>query len=812
MEQLRSDLTHALRRLARAPGYTLVAILTLALGIGANTAMFSLVKTVILRPLPYGDPDRLAIPWATHERGETTWLSGPELADYASETSTFESVASYTGSAANLTGGVEPQRVAVGEVTPNLFHTLRANALVGRTFAASDSASVIKDEVVLTHQLWMQRFGGMPDVIGSTIQLNGQARTIIGVMPASFKLPLDYTDERPSELFVPLDMTPYSTADEWGDHSFIGVMRLREGVSNARAVATMRVLEGRWVRDGHWDAHLAMPRDAVPVATLVLGDVRSAMWILLGAVAAILLIACANVANLSLARADERVREVAVRTALGASQSRIVRQLFTESFVVSLAGASLGVGLATLAMRLVVALHPAGIPRVDDLHIDGAVLAVTFALTVATAVLFGSAPAIELSRPNLNSALKEGGRGTVGRGRQRFRDALAASQVAFSIILLVGAALLVRSFVELRRVNLGFNPVSALTFRTVLPQASYDSSAKVVGFYENFRARLAELPGVRVVGATRILPLTGTIGDWSITVEGRDPAPGDNPNGDWQVVTPGYFEAMGMTLVKGRFFTNGDNANAPIVAVVNQPMADKYWNGDAIGKRFRIGSTKPQWITIVGVAKQVKHNAVTEGARTEMYVPHAQWGAAGANTPRGLTFVVRTAGDPMAVLGYVRTTLRQLDPNLPLADIHTLQSVADDALSQARFTTMLLALFAALALTLAAIGIYGVIALLVARRRGEIGIRMALGARPSRILAMVVQRGLVMTGAGVAVGLIGALLLVRVLTSLLYGVTPLDPITFAIAPTILAIVALVACVVPARRAAAVDPVVALKSD
>ena len=813
MDRLLPDLAHSFRRLARAPGFAAIAVLTLALGIGANTAIFSLVKAVLLQPLPYGDPDRLVMIWGNRDKGETTWIAGPEILTYAGQTATFEQVGAYTSTAANLTGGQEPERVIAAAVTPNLFHALGVAPLAGRAFSATDEATTIADQVILAHGLWLRRFGAKRDVIGQTIQVNGRAHTVIGVMPAAFKLPLDFNEARPSEMWVPLDL--HSEAwSSWGDHSLLGVARLRPNLSPAQVTATMQKVEIQWVADGHWNNKNLAGRSAVPLTDLVIGDIRYALWVLLGAVGVILLIACANVANLMLARSDDRHREIAVRAALGASRTRIVRQLLTESLLLSLIGGTLGVAIAFGGTRVLVAAHPAGIPRIDEVGLDALVLLFSFLLTVATGVVFGLAPALELSRPDLSKSLREGGRsGTVGKARQSFRDSLAVAQMAFSVILLIGAVLLVRSFLELRRIDLGFKRDHALTVRTNVSPASYANAGDVIGFYRTMRQRMSELPGVRAVGATRLLPLTGTIGDWSITLEGRPRVPGENPNGDWQVVTPGYFESMGMRLVRGRFFTDADNESAPIAGIINETMAKRYWpNEDAVGKRFHIGTAEQPWITIVGILGQVRHNAVTESPRAEMYVPHAQWAAAGASPPRGMTFVIRTSDDPLAVLGYVRQLVRSTDPNLPLAEVRTLQRVADDSLSQARFTTLLLALFAALALTLATIGIYGVLSLIVTRRRQEIGIRIALGARPASILNMVVKRGMVLAGLGVGIGLVGALALTGVLTSLLYGVTRFDPVTFSVVPALLAAVALLACAIPAGRAASVDPVTALREE
>jgi putative ABC transport system permease protein len=754
--------------------------------------------------------------WGSRDKGETTWIAGPEILSYAAEASAFEHVAAYYGSAANLTGGQEPERVITALVTPNLFQALGVRAQIGRTFIANDSAAAIADQVVLGHGLWQRRFGGQPDIIGRSIQVNGRSRIVIGVMPESFKLPLDFSNERPSELWAPTDLRSPQW-QSWGDHSLIGFARLRPDVSVARATSEMNSVEERWVRDGHWTRRMGESlsgRNAIPMKELVLGDVRYALWVLLGSAGVILLIACANVANLLLARSDERHREIAVRTALGASRTRIVQQLLTESVLLSLIGGALGVALAFGGLRALLTLHPAGIPRVDQIGLDVVVLGFTLLLTIVTGVVFGLAPALELSRPDLNRSLKEGGRtGTVGRASQRFRDSLAVAQMGLSVVLLIGAMLLIRSFGQLRHIDLGFSRDNALTLRTSLPLSSYPNDTVVIGFYRTLLQRIREQPGVRSAGATRLLPLTGTIGDWSITLEGRVRVPGENPNGDWQVVTPGYLETMGMKRVDGRFFTEADNEGSPLVAVINETMAKRYWpSEDAIGKRFHLGTNEQPWITIVGIVGQVRHNAVTETPRAEMYVPHAQWLAAGASAPRGMTFVIKTTGDPLAALDYTRRTIRSLDPNLPIADVRTLDSITDDSLSQARFTTVLLALFATLALTLATIGIYGVISLLVTRRRQEIGIRIALGARPGSILSMVMRRGVTLAAIGVVLGLVAALGLTRVLTSLLYGVTPFDAMTFALVPALLAAVALIACLIPAGRAATVDPVVALREE
>ncbi len=812
MDRLLSDVTHAWRRLAHAPAFALLALSTLALGIGANTAIFSIVKSVLLQPLPYSDPTRVVMIWRPSVRGATTWISASEVQSYAQEVRPFAELAAYTKSAAILTGGAEPERVVTAEVTPNLFHTLGVSAFRGRVFLGSDAPpGGAPNAVMLSYGLWRRRFGGDERVVGQTITVNGRAWTVVGVLPASFQLPLEFDETRATELWTPLSLENPDLVG-WGNRSLLGVARSRPSASAAQATLSMRAVEDGWVRQGFVRDADGLHRRAVPAQDLVVGNIRYALFVLVGAVGVILLIACANVANLILARSDERHREIALRAALGGSRARLVRQLLTESVLLALIGGALGTLLAYAGTKLLVALHPPGVPRIGDVGIDVGVFVFTLLLAVATGVLFGIAPALELSRPDLARSLKEGGRtGTVRRARQRFRDSLAVAQMAFSVTLLIGATLLLRSFGELRRINLGFDSRDALTFRLGLPETSYPKSGNVIDFYRTLAERLAQVPGVRAVGASRLLPLTGTIGDWSITVEGHDRAPGENPNADWQVVTPGYFESMGLSVVRGRSFTNADGEHAPLVAVVNETMAARYWPGEnALGRSFHLSSMKQPWVRIVGIVRQVRHNAVVEGPRAEMYIPHAQFEAAGGSTMRGLAFVVRAAGDPLALVGPVRAVVHSFDPNLPVAQVRTLQSIVDDALSAPHFTTMLLGLFAALALTLATIGIYGVMSLLVTRRRQEIGIRMVLGARRRSVVQMVVGRGMVLAALGVTIGLIGAAWTTRALAGLLYGVTRFDPLTFATAPLVLVTVTLLACLLPALRAAALDPAIALR--
>lgn len=786
--------------------------MTLALGIGANTAAYSLMRAVVVKPLPYNDASTLVMLWQGEPGTGTTWMAVPEVQSYRQQVKAFASVDSWTTSSANLTGGGDPERLVATAVTPGLFRTLGVAPVQGSEFRTLADGDPAPAEVILSHQLWQRRFGGSDSVVGTSVIVNGTARTVVGVMPAGFALPVEFGESRPTELWTPFSFAGAGMA--WGDHSYVTAARLADGATPERATAEMRVAEEGWRRDGFIHAMRTFDHAAVPMTRFVLGDARKVLAVVMGAVVLILIIACANVANLSLARADERLRDTAVRTALGASRAQLVRQMVTESLLLSGAGALVGALLASVALRALVAANPTGIPRIGDVRVDAVVLGVAALLAIVTGLVVGAWPAIAASRVNLAHAITDGGRAsTVGASRMRFRDALTVVQTAGAVVLLVGAMLLVRSLDQMTRVDLGFRSDSVLTAQVALPSSSYAGTDEVVGFFDRAVARVRELPGVTAAGATRLLPLTGTIGDWSITVEGKVRDPAENPNGDWQVVTPGYFEAMGAGLMRGRFFTTDDDANAPIVAVITEAMAAKYWPGeDALGRRFHLGSSERPWITIVGIVRPVRHNEVTESARTEMYVPHAQWPVAGGAVRRAMTFVVRGSRDNASMSSALRGVIREMDPSLPVSEMQTLQAVADNALARPRLSAILVTVFAAVALAVAATGLYGVIALLVSRRRQEIGVRIALGAQTGTILTMVLRRGVQLAAIGVVTGMVGSFWVTRVLQGMLYGVTTLDPVTYAVVPLILFTIAILACLVPARRAAALDPLVALRED
>jgi predicted permease len=815
MDRLSQNLRHAIARLMRDRAFAVVAILTLALGIGANTAVFSLVKAALMSPLPYGDADRLVAIWGP-DRAEQTHLSRREVVTYSQEAQSFAAVAGYQEYDASFTGGQEPELVRGGSATPNLFEVTRTPAMLGRIFTAADTAGGSSNVIVISHGLWQRRFGGDRAIVGQTVQVNGIARTVIGVMPASFRLPNDYSSLRPTEAWIPEVVNP-ANLGAWGSRSYSGLARLKDDVAPVAASSELPLVAARWVKAGFVRAQPdgslgGLARRVIPAQEFVTGGVRTTLWILFGSVGFVLLIACANVANLQLARADVRRREVAVRTALGAGRGQIVAQLLTESVLLAAAGAAAGIVVAWAGLQIVLTLRPANLPRLDETALDAGVLAFTAVLGVVTGVLFGLLPALQLSRPDVTGVLKDGGRsGTAGRSRQLARRGLVVLQLASSVVLALAAGLLIRSLVQLNAIDLGFNPANVLTAQVQVPATDYPQNADIVRFHRQVVEGVAQIPGVRAAGSVRVLPLARTIGDWSIKIEGRPYVPEENPNGDYQAVTPGYFAAMGLTLVRGRFLSDADREGTMPAVVINDTMAARYWPGqDAVGRQFMMGTDDKPWLTIVGIVGTVRHNAVVEAPRNEMYVAHAQLPEHIRSAPRGMTLVAKTAGNPLAIAGQVRDVVRAIDRNLPVSGVRTMEDVTAAALSQPRFVTFLLALFAGTALALAAIGIYGTISLLVAERTPEMGIRLALGADRPAILKLVLGQGMLLTVVGLVLGLAGAAALTRTLSGLVYGVGTLDPLTFAAVPALLAMVALIACFLPARRAASVDPITTLR--
>lgn len=819
MESVLHDLRTGLRTLAARPGFTAAAVLTLALGIGGTTAIFTVVRGVLLRPLSYAAPDRIVQLWNpwTNEPGAgpgRSALSPFDIIDARDAVGSFERIAAYApASGANLTGSDTPERVTLTRATADLFGVLGADALIGRTFTVDEDAPGGGDVVVLSHGLWQRRFGGDPAVLASVVRLDGAAHRVVGVMPPSFRMPADLGGGAATEVWKPLGLDRQDP--DPGNHWLHALARLRPDATLAGANTELAALTERWIEEGIKIRDLP-PYYAVDVESELFGSIRPALFVLFGAVAFVLLIACVNVANLLTIRADERRVEMALRAALGAGRGRLVSQVLTESVVLALLGAGVGLIFAWVGVAALSALEPANIPRVAEVAIDPAVLAFTLALALGTALAFGALPAVQAARADLAGGLRSHTRTTTaGRGRQRFRSALGVSEIALSAVLLIGAGLMIRTVGELVRVDLGFRPDDVLSFTVSLPAADYPTPEDRVRFHGVLTERLAALPGVRAAGAARTLPLTGRLGGGSIEMErAAPPRPGEGmPNARWQVVSPGYFTAMGYTRTAGRFVEPTDRAGGLPVVVVNETAAKLYWPSEqAVGQRVRTTNEGVPWFTVVGVVRDVRHSGIVDQPSPTLYFPLDQMPLTRTFTPTAMSFALGTTADPRALVGAVREAIHSLDGAVPISEVRPMGAVVDDALAQPRFTMQLLSIFAAVALILALVGIYGLLSYMVTQRWREIGIRIALGAPSTAVLWLVVGRGLRLAALGIAIGLTAALLLVRLLESLLYGVQPVDPLTFAVVPAIFSLVALGATYLPARRASSADPMLALRHE
>jgi putative ABC transport system permease protein len=810
LADLSHDAARGIRSLLKTPAFALAAVGTLALGIGANAAMFSVVDAVLLAPLPYARPAARVTIWSRWVGFDKTWVSDAEVLDYR-RLACFRQVAAWSGGQANLTGEGEPVRVGMAAVTPNAFATLGAEPLLGRGFAEGEDRPGADQVAVLGFGLWQSRFGADPGVVGRTIQVDGRPRTVVGVMAQRFRLPTDFGVDaaEPTELWLPLALDP----ENRGSHGLYAAAELAPGATLERANAELAALARNWTREGLYPAPMGFAPFALTVDQDVTGSVRPALLLLFGAVGFLLLIAAANVASLLLARAETRQREVAVRAALGASRGRLLRQMLAEGLALAVPGALAGLALAWAALRVLGATDATAIPRADQIRLDARVSGFALAVSVATTLLFSLAPALRALRVNLSETLREGSRATAGARRQRLRSLLVAGEVALSLVLLLGAGLMLRSLWAQQRVELGFRPENVLTARLALPEAGYAEPESVVAFYRSLLERVRALPGVRQAGLLRSLPLAAPIGDWGLTVEGFVPSPGTSAKGDWQVASDGALEALGERLLKGRAFTPQDAADGEQVALVNETMASTYWAGqDPLGRRFRMGPPERPWITVVGVVADVRHNGVTAPIKEKFYRPHAQFHRSTGFAPSNMNLVVRAEGDPRALAAPLRALVRELDPSLPLAGVRPMSEVVAGALATPRLAGWLLGLFALLALALSAIGLYGLLAYLVSRREAEIGIRIAIGAQQASVLWLVLGQALRLVGAGLALGVLASLALTRLIGGLLHGVTPHDPASFAAAPLALLAAAMLASYLPARRAARVDPSVALRAE
>jgi len=812
MESFLQDCRYAVRILARSPGFTLIAVLALALGIGANSAIFSIVNAVILKPLPYDKPEQLVQLWMRFTGigipNDQNWVSAPEFVDLQQNQS-LSHLAAISSNSFNINITGTPERIDSAVVSTSFFPLLGVQAQLGRVFLPEEGQPGREHVVLLSDGLWRRRFGADPAISGRKLVMNGQSYQVIGVLPRDFQLPLE------AEVWTPLvfladDLSPNSR----GNHQYQVIARIKPCLSLDQARADLDVVSQRII-----DQHRDYPYRqfnfrvlTIPLLEQQIGDIKTALWVLMSAVGLVLLIACANVANLLLVRASSREREIAVRQALGVSRWRLLRQLLTESAILGLLAGVIGLFLGYWALRLLTTLAATSFPRVMEAHMDLRVLAFTLLVSLATGLLFGLAPAFS-SRHVTHDALKEGGRGgTAGAGSQRLRGTLVVAEVALSLTLLVGAGLLIRSFLRLQDVDTGFRPEGVLTMRISLPSEKYAKIEQNRTFFRELLAQIRRLPGVDAAGGATGLPLSGAGWSGTTTLDSQAVQPQDaSPEADQRPVFPGYFEALAIPLVRGRYFEQRDNETGAPVAIIDETMANTYWpKEDPIGKRIKQGgrqSSQP-WRTIVGVVRHVRYRTLESPSRVEFYWPYDQ-----TSFPLGsMSLAIHTSSDPRSLAGVVQRQVQALDPDQPAYRIRTMAELMSESMARRRLSMFLLAIFAGVALALAAVGIYGIMSYSVAQRAHEVGIRMALGAGSMDVVRMVLGQSLGLTLAGILVGLLGSLALTNFLSSLLFNIKATDATTFLLVALILAVVALVASFVPAYRATTVDPVNALRQE
>jgi putative ABC transport system permease protein len=801
MSFLTHDLRHAARLLLQRPAFTIVAVLALGLGIGANTAIFSVVNAVLLRPLPFPEPDRLTVLYERELARDVRDETGAEtFEDWQAQARSFTALTAYRYWGFALTGAGEPAEITALRASANLFDLLGVQPALGRGFLPEEEQPGRDRVVVLSHGLWIERFGGDRDVVGRAVALDDVPHTIVGVMPPGFRFP----DDGDVGLWAPLAYKSFELRTR-NQRMFQVLGRLAPDVTLGQAQAEMDGVAAR-LADAYPRTNNGWGVAIVPAHEVATASSREPLVILLCAVGFVLLIACANVGNLFLARAADREREMAVRVALGAGRGRIVRQLLAESLLVAALGGAAGLVLALWGVDLVMALEPGHLPTWNVVRVDGTVLWFTSGLALATAVLAGLLPAFATAAHDLHGALKEGGKTTAGARRRRLRHTLVVAEVALAIVLLVGAGLLVRSLREVQSQDPGFRPDGLLAITIYLADNRYPEDHQQAQFFETLLERARRLPGVLAAGAVTTLPMSpmGIDHDMPVRIEGREPVPGD-PQADFRIASPGYFETMGIPVLRGREFAAQDRADAPRVGIVNEAFARRYLPGeDPVGQRIWYGGAPGTPIDIVGLVGEVRHRGLDSEPRPELHIPYAQLQYG------GMTVVLRTAGDPLALAEPVKREILAIDPGQTITEMRTVSELINGSLAQRRFNTVLLVAFAALALALAGIGIYGVISYTVSQRTQEIGVRMALGALQRDVLRDVVGRGVRLAAVGTLLGLAGALVVGRALRGMLYGVSAADPLTFVGVAAVLLAVAAVACLVPARRAARVDPMVALR--
>jgi putative ABC transport system permease protein len=809
MEMLLQDVRYAIRTLIKSRGFTAVAVFALALGIGANTAIFSVINAAMIRPLPFKDPDRLVMVWEHNRpRARTQNVVSPaNFLNWKDRNNVFEDMALFYDTRFNLTDVDDPEEIPAQSVTTNFFNLIGVSPALGRAFEPEDEQPGREAIVILSDGLWRRRFGGDPEITGKTIKLNGNVFTVIGVMPPDFHFFIkggSLTGNQP-ELWSPVI---FSAADRNPRGRYAtAVAKLKPNVTREQAQSEMGTIAST-LEEQYKDFDTGWGVNIVPLREQFFGDIRPALWVLLGAVSFVLLIACANVANLLLARAASRQKEIAIRTALGAGRFRIVRQLLTESLLLAALGGILGLLLAMWGVDLLLAFSPKDMPSLGGVGIDYQVLGFTLLISLMTGLIFGLAPALEASRPNLNETLKEGGKGAgSGTRSHRVRDIFVVAEVALALVLLIGSGLMIKSFFKLQSINPGFNAENLLTVRLLLPGSKYGEDHQRISFFRQALSRIESLPGVRSAGAVSFLPFASLGAATSFTIEGRpEPPAGEKFTLDVRVCDPNYFRTMGIPLLRGRNFTEKEATEASHVVLINEAMARTYFpDEDPIGKRVTISmAAKPVPTEIIGVVGDIKHVGLDVEPRAMSYWPHPE-------LPYSfMSIVVRTEGDPLSFAPAVKREVQALDKDQPIADVRTMEQLLSASVARARFSTLLLGIFAGLALLLAAVGIYGVMSYSVTQRTHEIGIRMALGASQKDVMRLVVGQGMTLALVGVVIGVVAAFFLTRVMASLLFGVSATDPLTFVAISAVLSGVALVANLVPARRAIKIDPMVALR--
>ncbi|MBA3881580.1 MAG: ABC transporter permease [Chthoniobacterales bacterium] len=802
LESFVMDLRYGMRSLLKKPGFTITAVVALALGIGANTAIFSVINGVLLRSLSYANPDTIVMVWerGATERNARNVVSPANYLDWQKQSMSFDQMAATVEQRVNLTGGRgEPEEIKAQFVSQGFFPALGEQPMLGRSFLAEEDTVGKELVIILSHELWQTRFGSDPAVIGKQATISGRQRTIVGVMPPGFH----FLDNQ-VRAWMPMALDPAIDYRGKSGRYLKVVARLKPGVTVQQAQGELTGI-AKQLEQTHVKFNTGWSVNVVPMHEQVVGEIRPILIVLLAAVAFVLLIACANVANLLLSRAASRQRELALRAALGASRGRLVRQMLTESVLLALMGGLVGVLLAYWGIQLLIGFGPDNIPRLGEITIDPRVLGFTFGISLLTGGLFGLIPALQASRPDLNDALKEGSRGSTGGRSRTLRNVFVITEVALALVLLIGAGLMIRSFVRLQSVETGFNPENVLTMRLQLPRKNYGEPHQILDFFKRAEERIAALPGVQVVGAISYLPLTGPAARDGFKVVGRpEPAPGQEPGVEVRVITPGYFQAMGIPLIKGRLLDERDGKDSRLL-LINETMAKKYFpNEDPVGKQIIVTWSDGVVDEIVGIVGDIREGALNKEPETAIYWPHPR------EPYSGMALVVRAAGDAARLSTVVPKEIRAIDPEQPVADLRTMKQVVAKSIARPRFNTVLLAIFAGVALVLASVGLYGVMNYSATQRTHEVGIRMALGAMRADIMRLVVGNGMLLTLIGIGIGVAASVGLTRLMQSFLFGIGTTDALTFIAVSALLIAVALVANYIPARKATRVNPVIALR--